>query len=140
MEIFSPGHLQVTAALIPLECRLFIAQRPPHKKNGLLWEFPGGKADKGERLEEALAREIREELGWRVEVRDLFLHVHHDRNDLGIDLFAFWCSIEEGELSLREHVDCCWALPRELRLYRFTEADIQLISPLENLERLPEYV
>ena len=52
----------VTAALISSQGRLFVAQRPPWKKFGLLWEFPGGKVEPGEGLEQSLVREIKEEL------------------------------------------------------------------------------
>jgi 8-oxo-dGTP diphosphatase len=130
-------RLSVAAALIMTEGRLFIAQRPPHKKFGLLWEFPGGKVEPGESLEEALHREICEELCWEVEVGRLFRHVSHYQPELEIDLFAFWCSIKCGTLCLREHVAYTWAFPGQLREYPFTSADDKLLLFLEALERLP---
>jgi 8-oxo-dGTP diphosphatase len=133
----SCARLSVAAALIMAEGRLFIAQRPPHKKFGLLWEFPGGKVEPGESLEEALRREICEELCWEVEVGPLFRHVSHHQAELAIDLFAFWCSIKCGTLCLREHVAYTWALPGQLREYPFTSADDKLLLFLETLEQPP---
>ena len=131
--------LNVAAALILAAGRLFIAQRPPHKKFGLMWEFPGGKVEAGESLEEALRREIREELCWDVEVGRLFRHVAHHQPELRIDLYAFWCSIKHGSLCLREHVAYTWARPFELRDYAFTSADRKLLLSLEQLETSPDF-
>jgi 8-oxo-dGTP diphosphatase len=127
----------VTAALIPIEGRIFIAQRPRHKKAGLLWEFPGGKVEPGERLRDGLIREIREELCWDVSVGPLFRKVRSRFDDFSIDLYAFWCEITGGELCLREHADCHWALPSELKRYRFTPADLELTHILEGFDGLP---
>lgn len=127
------SRLCVAAALITADGRLFIAQRPPHKKFGLLWEFPGGKVEPGESLEDALRREISEELCWEVEVGPLFRHVSHRQPELEIDLFAFWCSIKCGTLCLREHVAYTWALPGQLHEYTFTSADNKLLLCLESL-------
>jgi len=130
-------RLSVAAALIMAEGRLFIAQRPPHKKFGLMWEFPGGKVEPGESLEEALRREICEELCWEVEVGPLFRHVSHCQPELEIDLFAFWCSIKCGTLCMKEHVAYTWALPGQLREYPFTTADDKLLRFLEALQDFP---
>ena len=137
-EIDPASCMSVAAALILDGGRLFIAQRPPHKKFGLLWEFPGGKVEAGEYLEEALRREIHEELCWDVEVGQLFRHVAHHQPEFRIDLYAFWCSIKRGSLCLREHVAYTWARPWELRDYLFTAADRKLLLFLEQLESPPE--
>lgn len=126
-----PSCPQVTAALIPMRDRLFIAQRSPLKRFGLYWEFPGGKVEKGESLEESLVREIREELCWNIRVGKLFRHVSCRRRDLQIDLFAFWCTVEGGDLSLKEHAAFRWVPVSELRQYLFTDADAQLLPFLE---------
>ena len=69
----------VTAALIPSGGRLFVAQRPPWKKFGQLWEFPGGKVEFGEGLEESLVREIREELCIDIRVCGFFKTLSYSR-------------------------------------------------------------
>ncbi len=131
-------HFRVTAALIPAYGQLFIAQRPPNKKFGLCWEFPGGKVDPHESLEHCLQREIKEELNWDIEVGELFGHICHDQADYRIDLFAFWISVCGGRLELREHVACNWVQVDALRRYTFTEADRLLIARLEILPTLPD--
>ncbi len=65
--------IEVTAALIWNKNRFLICQRPSHKARGLLWEFPGGKLEEGETLQECLVRECREELGVTLSVEDLFM-------------------------------------------------------------------
>lgn len=136
MDATPPRLLLVTAAIIPSEGRLFIAQRPPGKKFGLLWEFPGGKVKLGESLRESLRREINEELCWGIQVGDLFQHIHHHYFDFAIDLYAFWCRICTGQLCLREHVAYHWASPAELRRFSFTAADRELVPLLEKLPNL----
>lgn len=130
--------LQVTAALIVVRSRLFIGQRPPTKKFGLQWEFPGGKVESGEKLEDSLIREIKEELCWDVDVSELFRHVPHDYSDFSIDLFAYWCTIRNGCLCLREHVAYHWAYLAELDNFHFTTADKQLVRYLQELDELPQ--
>lgn len=132
------NYLLVTAALIIREDRIFIAQRPPGKAFGLYWEFPGGKAEPGESLEDCLFREIREELSLEIQIGDLFQNVRYRHRNLNIDLYAYWCAISGGELLLREHVACYWASPDELKDYRFTRADQQVVACIERLHRLPD--
>ncbi len=129
--------LRVTAALITLNDRLFIAQRPSHKRFGLSWEFPGGKVEPGETLEESLAREIREELCWTVRVERFFRLISHRDEHFSIDLYAFWCRVIGGELCLREHVAYRWVLPVELNAYPLTQADRELTTFLISLPGLP---
>ena len=131
------SSLQVTAALIVIHDRIFIGQRPPAKKFGLQWEFPGGKVESGEELEDSLAREIYEELCWLIQVGSLFKHLRYDYPDFSIDLFAYWCTIREGNMCLREHVAYRWASLGELARYHFTAADRQLIRHLQELNKLP---
>ncbi len=105
--------MKVTAALIPLQGRLFVGQRPPWKKFGLLWEFPGGKVEPGEGLEQSLIREIQEELCLDISVRGLFKKIWHEEQDFEIDLHAYWCEVRGGRLCLSAHVAFMWAdLPR----------------------------
>lgn len=138
MHPTSPKYLQVTAALIPSGGRFFIAQRPAHKAFGLCWEFPGGKVEPGETLEESLHREIREELGWEIQVGKHLHTVRCSQPALDIDLHAFWCSIAGGNLWLREHVEYRWARIEELNRYRLTEPDRHLVAVIKELPRLLE--
>jgi 8-oxo-dGTP diphosphatase len=129
---------RVTAALITVQGRIFIAQRPPNKKFALCWEFPGGKVDPHETLRHCLQREIKEELNWEIQVGELFEHIHHEQETFRIDLYAFWAGICGGKLELREHIACDWVPIPALHRYAFTEADRQLIGRLERLSILPD--
>ncbi|MGA2026926.1 MAG: (deoxy)nucleoside triphosphate pyrophosphohydrolase [Syntrophobacteraceae bacterium] len=129
----------VTAALISSQGRLFVAQRPPWKKFGLLWEFPGGKVEPGEGLEHSLVREIKEELCLNIYVRGLFKKISLQEPDFAIDLHAYWCSICGGTLRLVEHIAFMWANLSELKQIDFTQADRLLIPFLENLPVFPDF-
>ena len=132
--------MRVTAALIPSEDgRLLVTQRPPRKKFGLMWEFPGGKVEPGEGLEESLVREIREELCLDIRVHALFKNISHQELDFKIDLHAYWCEIYGGQLRLLEHVAFMWAAVSELKLMDFTRADRLLVPFLENLSKFPRF-
>jgi 8-oxo-dGTP diphosphatase len=133
------GFMRVTAALIISRGRLFVAQRPPWKKFGLLWEFPGGKVEPGESLEESLVREIKEELCLDIRVHGLFKNIFQQDRDIEIDLHAFWCEISGGTLRLLEHVACMWADVSQLKDMDFTRADRFLIPHLEGLSELPDF-
>ena len=130
--------MKVTAALIPSQGRLFVAQRPPSKKFGLLWEFPGGKVEPGEGLEQSLIREIREELSLDIKVRGLCRTIRQQDPELAISLHAYWCEIRGGTLCLSEHVAFMWANMSELKQINFTKADRLLIPFLESLPEFPD--
>ncbi len=129
----------VTAALISSQGRLFVAQRPPWKKFGLLWEFPGGKVEPGEGLEQSLVREIKEELCLDIHVRGLFKKISQQGPDFAIDLHAYWCAICGGTLCLIEHIAFMWANLSELKQIDFTQADRLLIPFLESLSVFPDF-
>lgn len=136
MQTTPTAYIQVTAALISLKGRLFVAQRPPSKASGLYWEFPGGKVEPGESLEDSLIREIKEELGWDIRVEKPFKTIRYGRESFGIDLHSFWCSVCGGELELREHVAYRWACLDEIKRLQLTEADRQLVLLLEKLPQV----
>ncbi|MCE5335502.1 MAG: (deoxy)nucleoside triphosphate pyrophosphohydrolase [Desulfobacteraceae bacterium] len=127
----------VSAALIASGKRLFIAQRPPWKKFGYFWEFPGGKVEPGESLEESLVREIREELCLDISVHEFFGSISHEYDDFSIELHAFWCGISGGSLCLKEHVAYRWVEVAELEEYRLTEADRLLIRSMKDFSVFP---
>lgn len=137
MQSISSDYLQVTAALISFRGQLFIAQRPVHKSSGLYWEFPGGKVETGESPEDALVREIREELCWDIRVEKLFKTIRHSRNGFKIELHAFWCTLCGGSLDLREHTAYRWVSVEGLKQFNLTEADRLLLPLLEELPQVP---
>ena len=100
MEEEGKKAVEVVAALIRRGARFLICQRPAHKARGLLWEFVGGKVEAGETAEEALVREIKEELDTLVSVDEFFMTVEYDYPEFHISMDCFICSIISGELTL----------------------------------------
>ena len=97
--------VEVVAALIWQNGKFMICQRPKNKARGLLWEFVGGKVEKGESKEEALVRECREELAVTISVCDKFCDVTHIYPDLTVHLTVFNATIFDGTPQMIEHND-----------------------------------
>lgn len=121
---------EVVAALIWSGEKFMICQRPAHKARGLLWEFVGGKVERGETGEQALIRECREELAITVRPLDIFMDVVHEYPDLTIHLTLFNASIAEGIPQMLEHNDIRWIAVGEIDEYQFCPADEMVLSRL----------
>lgn len=121
---------EVVAALIWRGDRFMICQRPAHKTRGLLWEFVGGKVEAGERKEDALIRECREELDVILSVDDVFMDVTHKYPDLTVHLTLFNATIAKGEPKKLEHNDIKWITPSEIPNYDFCPADEEILAEI----------
>ena len=122
---------EVVAALIWNGDRFMICKRPPEKKRGLLWEFVGGKPEKGESLQEALIRECCEELSITVKVSDVYTDVIHEYPDMTVHLTLFNAEIAKGVPKLLEHIDLKWILPAEIDKYDFCPADVDILEKIK---------
>jgi len=122
---------EVVAALIWDGDRFLACQRPANKARALLWEFVGGKVEKGETKEEALIRECREELGVTVAVGDVFMEVTHEYPDLTVHLTLFHAKITEGTLKKIEHNDIQWLTVEEIDDFPFCPADEEILKELK---------
>lgn len=122
---------QVVAALIRDNDRFMICQRPAHKTRGMLWEFVGGKTEKGETKEEALIRECREELDVTVKVNDVFMEVIHEYPDMTVCLTLFNAEIAEGKPKMLEHNDIKWITKDEIDKYVFCPADTDILKEIK---------
>ena len=122
---------EVVAALIWNGDRFMICQRPAHKARGLLWEFAGGKVEKGETKEQALIRECREELAVTVVPHDVFMEVVHEYPDLTVHLTLFNAAIADGVPQRLEHNDIRWITVEEIGQYRFCPADETVLTRLK---------
>jgi 8-oxo-dGTP diphosphatase len=127
--------LVVAAALVDPQGRVLIAQRPPGKQLAGLWEFPGGKLDPGERPEQALVRELAEELGIEVETADLapLTFASHAYETFHLLMPLYLCRRWRGEPHAREGQTLAWTRPSELDPARMPPADAPLIAPLAAL-------
>ena len=119
---------EVVAALIWQGNKFMICQRPAHKARGLLWEFVGGKVERGETKERALIRECREELDVTLSVDSVFMDVVHEYPDLTVHLTLFNATIAEGEPVMLEHNDIQWITPSEIPNYDFCPADEEILA------------
>ncbi len=121
---------QVAAALIWRDGRFMICRRPMNKARGGLFEFPGGKAEEGESINEALIRECREELDITVKPGSVYMELDHVYPDISIHLVLINCEIEEGEPKLLEHSELLWIKPQDAKNYAFCPADADIIERL----------
>ncbi len=96
------------------------------------WEFPGGKIEAGETPEEALVREIREELAANVTVDGYLTTVEYDYPGFHLSMDCFWCSLREGHLTLLEHEAARWLPIRYLRQVKWLPADILVVDAIED--------
>lgn len=115
--------LTVVAALIRRNGAFLICRRPEGKALSGLWEFPGGKVEQGETEEEALRREIREELDCLVAPEKLFCRARHEYPDFFVELSFYLCRLDKGEPRLLEHADAKWIRPMDVKNYAFCPAD-----------------
>jgi len=123
--------IRVAAAVIRHRGRVFATQRGygPWKD---WWEFPGGKIEPGETPQEALAREIREELDTDVEVGEKLADVEYDYPDFHLSMSCFACRLLSGMPVLKEHESARWLLPEELNTVGWLPADRAVIAKLRN--------
>ena len=120
----------VVAAIIKKDNLYLIVQRNKHKYLGLKWEFPGGKVESGETFEEALLREIEEELSIVINVYEKIAEEKYKDNKINIILHYFLCSQKSGTIKLNEHEDFAWIEKKDFAKYDFAEGDGNILSQL----------
>jgi 8-oxo-dGTP diphosphatase len=127
--------LVVAAALVDVDGRVLLAQRPKGKQLEGLWEFPGGKVDPGERPEDALIRELGEELGIAVEAACLapLTFASHSYDDFHLLMPLYVCRRWEGFVQPLDGQALKWVRPKNMRAYPMPPADEPLIPHLVDL-------
>lgn len=122
--------IKVAAAIIIHDNKIFATQRGYGEfKDG--WEFPGGKIEEGETPQEALAREIKEELDTEIEVKDFLEAVEYDYPEFHLSMDCFFCTIKSGELVLKEHEAAKWLTAETLDSVDWLPADQALVQSIK---------
>lgn len=119
--------IEVTAAIIVKDGKVFATQRGYGEWQGW-WEFPGGKIEAGECPEDALVREIREELDAEIEVGELLETVEWDYPDFHLTMHCFVCSLVSDSFHLNEHEAAAWLTRGTIRSVRWLPADEGLVD------------
>jgi len=123
-------HIHVTAGMIYKGGSILIARRPQGYHLAGLWEFPGGKQEPDETLEECLEREILEELDIEVKAKRLFMTVVHEYEKKIVSLHVFECILLGGDPKGLDGQEFKWVRPSELRGYEFPPPDQEVIELL----------
>lgn len=129
-------EVEVVAAIIISDGKILCVQRNINKYEYISkkFEFPGGKIEISETKEQAIVREIQEELKMNIEVQEEFLTVHHEYPDFKIIMHSFICSCEDALLTLTEHIDYKWLSKNELFELDWAAADIPIVEELLKFE------
>ncbi len=138
MQISREGEKQlgmktvnVVAAIIVREDKIFATQRGYGEYKDW-WEFPGGKVQEGETSQEALKREIHEELGAEIDVGRLIDTVEYDYPEFHLSMKCYWCEVVEGKLELLEHEAASWLSADQLYDVEWLPADKILIPMIKD--------
>ncbi len=123
--------IKVVAAVIRDNEKIFATARGYGEFKGW-WEFPGGKIEDGETPQEALAREIKEELATDISVGEYIHTIEYDYPTFHLSMDCYWCSIKSGELTLLEAEDAKWLTMDTLRSVKWLPADLELVDIIEN--------
>lgn len=128
--------VDVIAGIIEKDGKILIAKRKAGVNSQSKWEFPGGKLQEGEKHEECLKREIKEELNLEINVIGwISSRTYKLTEDTDINLHAYYAQYVSGELKLEDHVDAKWVKKENLLNYEFLEPDKQIVKDV--LERWP---
>lgn len=123
-------NIKVVAAVIKNGNKIYATQRGYGEFKGG-WEFPGGKIEQGETSQEALVREIEEELETKIKVNDLIDTIEYDYPIFHLSMECFWCEIIKGNLVLLEAEAAKWLTKEELYSVDWLPADLLLIPKIE---------
>lgn len=121
---------QVTAAIMKKDDKYLICQRSSNDECSLLWEFPGGKLEEGETLEECIVREIKEELELDIKVQGIFTTSIYSFDQKEIYFTVYNSMIVGGKMKLNVHNDVKWVTLNELDEFNFMPADIEFVDKL----------
>ena len=116
-------HNEVVCSVITKYDKIFCCQRGSKGECAFKWEFPGGKTEPGETKEEALVREIKEELNSNINIEKFITTVNHEYNTFSLTMHVYLCSLKESDPILLEHKSSKWCDKDKLKELDFAEAD-----------------
>ena len=119
--------IRVAAAVIRRDNRIFATEKGYGNYKGW-WEFPGGKIEAGETAQQALKREIMEELDTEIEVGDRIIQVEYDYPEFHLSMDCFWCTVKSGNLTLKEALAARWLGRDELDSVKWLPADAEVLQ------------
>lgn len=124
--------VEVVAAIIKYCDEIFCVQRPQNKLPYISekYEFPGGKIELGETREDALLRELKEELNLGTKIKSFFLTVVHPYPDFELTMHSFICEVDSKEIKLNEHIDAKWLTVDQLDSLEWAAADFPIVKKL----------
>ncbi|HOE94553.1 MAG TPA: (deoxy)nucleoside triphosphate pyrophosphohydrolase [Candidatus Cryptobacteroides sp.] len=122
--------IEVVAAIIVRDGKILATQRGYGKWKGW-WEFPGGKIEAGEKAQEALIREIQEELEIEIAIDKFIQTVEYDYPDFHLTMHCFLCHVVSGQLELLEHADAVWLDAAGLDNVRWLPADLKVLPKIK---------
>ena len=123
--------IEVVAAIIKKQDKIFITRRS-YGEFADMWEFPGGKIELGESREEALIREVKEELELDINNLEYLTTVDYDYPNFHLTMHCFICEICGGELVLNAHNDAKWVSLEELSTHKWVPADVEVVEKILN--------
>lgn len=124
-------RIEVVGAVLVKDDRIFAAKRGSGKSMAGLWEFPGGKIEPGETPEQALKRELMEELSIEVDVQDRIVTSQHDTGSTVINLSTYYCKLISGAPTPSEHQEIRWVPRAELHTLDWAPADIETVQRVQ---------
>ena len=124
--------VEVVAAIIKFDNKILCVQRAKNKLPYISekFEFPGGKVETGETNEDALRRELSEELNIVADIQSLFLTVVHNYPDFELTMHSFICEVDMKEITLNEHIDSKWLTVDQLQSLDWAAADIPIVNKI----------
>ena len=125
-------QIEVVAAIIIYNNEIFCTQRPNIGEVALKWEFPGGKIEINESNEQALVREIKEELNCDITINEYFTSVKHQYKSFHLLMHCYKCTLISDKIILNDHIDYCWLPVNELKKLDWAPADLPIIRKLES--------
>lgn len=125
-------RIEVVAAIIHDENNRIFATQRGYGEFKDFWEFPGGKMEPGESPEEALKREIWEELETKIVIERLVATIEYDYPAFHLTMHCYWCKVETGSLTLKEHEAARWLDRNHLESVNWLPADLQLLQTIKS--------